>query len=93
MLGYVPRELTHRFQHDTTFAHVYGIGVAADAGLYGAQVRLCELGCWAKCTLKIFRSNNISLRWGCPSAEGALTRMSALCLLHMLFSKPHFQAT
>ena len=48
VLGYVPRELTHRFQHDTTFAHVYGIGVAADAGLYGAQVRLCEAERWIK---------------------------------------------
>jgi hypothetical protein len=38
LLGYVPRELTRRFPHATTFAHVYGIGVAADAGLYGAQV-------------------------------------------------------
>jgi len=38
LLGYVPRELTRRFPHATTFAHVYGIGVAADTGLYGAQV-------------------------------------------------------
>ncbi|KAK9834983.1 hypothetical protein WJX81_001972 [Elliptochloris bilobata] len=38
VVGYVPRDLTRRFQHETTFAHVYGIGVAADAGLYGVQV-------------------------------------------------------
>ena len=45
VLGYVPRELTRRFQHETSFAHVYGIGVAADAGLYGAQVSFAGRAC------------------------------------------------
>ncbi|KAL3163394.1 hypothetical protein ABBQ32_009776 [Trebouxia sp. C0010 RCD-2024] len=37
-LGYVPRENTARFPHDTTFGHVYSMGRASSVGLWGATV-------------------------------------------------------
>lgn len=38
-LGYVPKEHTSRFSHDTTFGHVYSMGRASSVGLWGATVR------------------------------------------------------
>lgn len=38
-LGYVPKEHTARFSHDTTFGHVYSMGRASSVGLWGATVR------------------------------------------------------
>lgn len=37
-LGYVPKEHTTRFPHDTTFGHVYSMGRASSVGLWGATV-------------------------------------------------------
>ena len=37
-LGYVPKEHTARFPHDTTFGHVYSMGRASSVGLWGATV-------------------------------------------------------
>lgn len=37
-LGYVPRENTARFPHDTTFGHIYSKGRASSVGLWGATV-------------------------------------------------------
>ena len=36
-LGYVPKDLTHRFPHRTTFGHVHSVG-QTDEGMWGCQV-------------------------------------------------------
>ena len=37
-LGYVPKDHTARFPHDTTFGHVYSMGPVSSVGLLGATV-------------------------------------------------------
>jgi len=37
-LGFVPKELTGRFPHDTTFGHIHYVGQVPESGIWGALV-------------------------------------------------------